>query len=91
MITKKHYKAIAEILRKVTDKNQDMITTLWAVKEIAEKLTIFFKSDNPNFNKDKFLKAVGKQGGPNLHLTEYFAEAIAMEKEDRRKKERGTK
>ena len=91
MITKKHYIAIAEILRKVSDRNQDTITTLWAVKEITEKLALFFKSDNPNFNKDKFLKAVGEQNGPNPHLKEYFAEAIAMEKEDRRKKERGTK
>ena len=59
MITKKHYKAIAEILKKVTDENQDVVTTLWAVNEIVEKLTIFFKSDNPNFNKDKFIKACG--------------------------------
>ena len=89
-MTKQHYKAIADILKKITMENQDVITTLWAIKEIAEKLAIFFKSDNPIFNKDKFLKAVaGERNEPWApHLEKYIAEAIAIEKEDRRKGEK---
>jgi hypothetical protein len=44
--TKKHYIAIANILKKSKNKN-----------EIVESIAELFASDNPNFNKDLFIRA----------------------------------
>ena len=49
MFTKQHYQAIAAILR---DANSDK-------RQIAENLADYFSSDNPHFDKMRFLSACG--------------------------------
>lgn len=48
-MTRKHFKAIAEII----SSQPDVSITL------AEELASYFKSDNPNFDRDRFLTACG--------------------------------
>lgn len=65
MMTKKHYKKLAEIIKKHT-KYDDR---LWAKHGIDQyetntilflnELCIFLKDDNQNFDIDKFVKACG--------------------------------
>ena len=49
MFAKRHYEAIAKILRENAD---------WR-PSLAWSLIGAFKSDNPRFDEDRFLKAVG--------------------------------
>ena len=61
MMTKKHYKAIAEIIRKGQIESSPINGVLLITERaFIEALTKFFKSDNPNFNEKKFLQAVQK-------------------------------
>jgi len=53
MMTKKHYKTIAKILR------DHLLGQPIGLNNIGHDLAGFFKSDNPNFDKNKFLKAMG--------------------------------
>ena len=46
MMSRKHYKAVAEIL-KYTDEKQDIML----------KLADMFEKDNPNFDREKFIDA----------------------------------
>lgn len=63
MVTKKHYKAIAEIINYQVrynanaDPNED--GSLMVCEDIAKELADYFAEDNPNFNRKKFLKACG--------------------------------
>jgi hypothetical protein len=73
MITKKHYIAIAEIVNKY----------IWARHynpiDLVNDLIRVFKSDNPNFDKLKFIEACGlwhpdmdkkKHKGPATRITD---------------------
>ena len=67
-LSKKHYKKIAEIFKngyiesyKHALENDPLLTNNVIGSHIAEiqwKFIDFFKSDNPNFNEDTFLKAM---------------------------------
>lgn len=48
MMTKRHFKAMAEILKNSQDK-----------KEIINKIAVFCREENPNFNGYTFKKACG--------------------------------
>ena len=51
MITKKHYIKIAEIL------NRNRIK-IYQFCYIVDDLADYFESDNPNFDRDRFIEAV---------------------------------
>ena len=53
IFAKRHYEAIAAILTKY-DKNRSDIPGA-----VAYDLSVMFEDDNPNFNRDKFMKAAG--------------------------------
>jgi len=57
MFTKQHYKEIASIIANSHDACED--EGYWAVEGIAEDLIDYFIENNPNFDRDKFLKACG--------------------------------
>lgn len=62
--SKGHYQVIAqEIMNVVTLAHQEHGETGWpkldASKDIADRLAYVFTQDNPNFNKNLFLKACG--------------------------------
>jgi len=60
MMTRKHYKAIAEILNRGFRPINRKSKHLGQINlDITTDLAIFFKLDNPNFKKEKFLNAVG--------------------------------
>ena len=50
MITRKDFNKIAEIINRNLDKN-------FISKNIIEELSIYFKTQNPNFNGNKFKEA----------------------------------
>ena len=52
-LTKKHFKAIAEIIRYTCDNESQR-------RNLAEKFSNYFKTENPNFNEQKFREAVLK-------------------------------
>ncbi len=56
MMTKQNYIAIAKILNKYGGKDSEHMLLL--------KLCQYFREDNPNFNADKFLDAVGNDKIP---------------------------
>ena len=53
MFTRKHYRAIAEIIKETANKAYQITHT----KTLTEKLADFFAADNPNFNREKFIAA----------------------------------
>ena len=62
MLSKKDYVAIAEILNteiKALKNEQDM--PYFVIRNIMGSLSDYFKSDNPQFNKEKFINACLKQ------------------------------
>ena len=56
-MTKKHYEAIAEILFHPNNSTIDYIKL--ASREISEDLADYFATDNPRFNRTRFLTACG--------------------------------
>lgn len=55
-MSKKHYEAIARILSAEDIENYDR----WkAVESITHKIADYFATDNPRFNKQRFLDACG--------------------------------
>jgi hypothetical protein len=57
-MTKKHYVAIAKILKDHKPTDQFQIDNWWRmVKDMAD----FFEHDNPNFDADKFIQAIMEQ------------------------------
>jgi hypothetical protein len=59
MMTRKDYIATAKIFNSYADAGQDNILISSLVKSIAEDFADLFASDNPNFDEQKFLDAVG--------------------------------
>lgn len=54
-MTKKHYEAIAVILKSF---NSGLLTNV-CIKPMAKHLAEYFEQENPRFNRDKFLTACG--------------------------------
>jgi len=61
MITRKHYKAIAEIIKYeyTLYNNTDNAKIKLAIKYITLSLATYFALDNSQFNRQKFLDACG--------------------------------
>lgn len=58
MLTKKHFKAIAEVVNKVTE--EDVFTTNDDFRQtISQELANYFVTQNPQFDRQKFLDACG--------------------------------
>lgn len=56
-MTRKHYKAIADILNRF-DTERPFLT-----QDMVSALCIYFKSDNENFNATKFMDAIWSEDG----------------------------
>lgn len=56
MLSRKHYKAIAEIIKDCYFNKTDDETCI-GVQEVANSLADYFKGDNPCFDRETFLKA----------------------------------
>ena len=56
MMTRKHYKAIAEALRAERASLRDTYQAM-VVGSIAERLATVFTGDNPRFDRERFLRA----------------------------------
>lgn len=59
MLTRKHFKAIAEILKEV-EENGINLSKKNTLTEVAEKVADYFANENPRFNRTKFLEACKK-------------------------------
>ena len=56
-MTKKHFEAIAAIFRNTyIDDDTDPVV---AQKDMADRMADLFKSENPQFDREKFLTACG--------------------------------
>ena len=55
MLTKKYFRAIAEIIEKAHNRPCGLIVAKPFIEEIAD----YFVGQNPNFDREKFLKACG--------------------------------
>jgi hypothetical protein len=55
-MTRKHYRQVAEMLKREIETYEHDVKT---VASIADSLATFFQADNPRFDRDKFLQAVG--------------------------------
>ncbi len=60
MFTRKHFEALAEILR-----------TERRIEPIAHRMANFFEGENPEFSRDKFLQACGVAVIPHIILVEH--------------------
>lgn len=66
-LTRKHFEQIAfEIKAEVTSLEQNPLTTPQAasgakvaLRNVATNLCTFFREENPNFDRERFLKACG--------------------------------
>ena len=62
-MTKKHFQAIASILKDEVEINSGGrpidIGARLSAKEIAQKMADYFKSENANFDRARFLSACG--------------------------------
>lgn len=57
-MTKKHYKAIAEIIKAETSHVNPKFLFI-PTEELSNKLADYFEQDNDRFDRDKFLSACG--------------------------------
>ena len=65
MLIRKHFKAVAEIIVKQTQLNIGGIHTpkfLYA-DNLAGELADYFATQNPRFDRERFMKACGLEGG----------------------------
>jgi hypothetical protein len=58
MLSRKHYVAIAAVLHEVSER-EEFTHTETTINEVAERLAVIFKDDNPNFDRNRFLEACG--------------------------------
>ena len=56
-MTKKHYIAIAEIIRNEANQWKETSLPARTVSDIAYKLADYFATDNPRFNRERFIEA----------------------------------
>ena len=69
MATKKDYKAIAEII-----KNNYEVSTVpvkLVLQDMTDQFAQYFISNNPRFNRQKFVAACGIDGGACLYTGDY--------------------
>ena len=62
MFTRQHYKAIAEIVKKNTDRHDHPQFNYWdamGTDDFCDELADYFAADNPRFDRTKFLEACG--------------------------------
>ncbi len=59
MFVRKHYKAMAEIVKKQVPFFGKTHGSYFASKAIAEDMAAYFAEDNPRFDRTKFLLACG--------------------------------
>jgi hypothetical protein len=59
MMTRKDYIATAKIFNSYAEAGQDNILISSLVKSIVEDFADLFANDNPNFDEQRFLDAVG--------------------------------
>lgn len=57
MLSRQHYKAIAEIIK--GNDTGERVSTRLVCLDIAEELANYFAQDNPRFDRQKFLAACG--------------------------------
>lgn len=56
MMSRKHYRAVAEILW--TQRTEEMRKAEYVVDDIAARLVSYFRADNPRFDTERFMDAV---------------------------------
>ena len=61
MITRKHFEAIARDVK--TLMSADLRWTNEPFSDFVDSLCYNFRQDNPNFDRDKFIKACGFEDG----------------------------
>lgn len=63
MLSRKDYKAIAEIIKQeftaFDDTGEDDYEGKHATISISKRLADYFAAENPQFNRDRFMKACG--------------------------------
>lgn len=59
MLTRPHYKAIAEIFRFNRENIEGALNTMDLEECIARDLVEYFAEDNPRFNRSQFMTACG--------------------------------
>ena len=64
MFSKRHYQAIADVLKLSSEENQKSddnykFGALGETRIIAHRLAAKFQADNPDFDRERFLKACG--------------------------------
>ena len=57
-MTKKHFKAIAEILKNTIENKEVFDDKIEAVRNIAQGLSDYFSEQNPLFDEDRFANAI---------------------------------
>ena len=58
IFTRLHYQTIAETLSRYREFAQNS----YEVRGVIQELASMFSADNPNFNRERFLKACGMEG-----------------------------
>ncbi len=70
MFSRQHYQKFAEIIKKMSGKDQELLAT---------ELITMFRKDNPRFNAEQFAKAAGLEGNTRLHNVIYAHESKVNE------------
>ncbi len=65
MLTRKHYKAIAAIVKDCTKTTDDAVTYV-SSSQLCHELADYFAADNPRFDRERFLTACGIESGHNI-------------------------
>ena len=60
-VTKKHFEAIAEIMKTRLDNITD-IAMQYGIEMVSDDLANYFEKQNPQFDRIRFLKACGVKG-----------------------------
>lgn len=60
-MTRKNFKAIAEVIKtyRLTSLTISTISEELLVRDLVEMMSLYFKQDNPTFDKSKFMRACG--------------------------------
>ena len=58
-MSRKHYQAIADVLAEVVDEDPADRESVNVANWIAQRLADVFAADNPQFDRERFLKAGG--------------------------------
>jgi hypothetical protein len=59
-MTKKHYQLIAKVFSDyLDDGDNDQLDGIGGAEKVARELATALEQDNPNFDRERFLKAMG--------------------------------